>query len=220
MLAAISVIAVCFAFTGVSFGSVLSTFAFFILINPHPLRWSTFEFAAASAWLLGMVLIASNLSMAWEVFLCLPTGGLLGFSWLLRQVVESDKSQSRQTWTDRAFVPLSFVLALILCTTDMDFRLRLFLSTPALCAEAQQLPRGYQRSYQSTPGSAGLFRVYEIKERDGCVFWKTGVVDWSTSEGLVYVPSGKLPQWPGNTSDGFRYRFRHIQGPWWVYTKS
>ena len=99
---------------------------------------------------------------------------------------------------------------MVLWQTDLDFRLRLALSEPALRAEARQLPRGVRKRYWPIRGASGLFKVYEVEEKDGCTLWNTGPTDYWGTEGLAYLPMGKIPKWAG-------YRFQHIQGPWWSF---
>lgn len=214
LIALVGVVAICYAILDITAGSILSAFVFLIVINPHPFRWRTFEFAVTSAWLLGVIVIASEVSDNAIGFGCffLPIGLSLAFSWLLRQASEAENPQYQRTWTELVFTPASCVLAFALWKTDLDFRLRLAVSEPALRAEARQLPRGFRKSYSPTRGAAGLFKVYEIEERDGCVLWDTGCNTVLISQGLAYVPFVKPPHW-------HRYRFQHVHGPWWIFTE-
>lgn len=207
LMVATGLIAVSFAAFGVVAGGILSAGVLAYSSVPSASRWAAVEIAATVAWLLGMALTASDV---WNGSACffLPTGFLLGVSWLLRIAAQSERP-SRLT---SAFTPASLLVAFALMATDLDFRLRLALSESALRAEASKARKGFH-GHRGTSRQAGLFRASTVEERDGCVLWTTNVPGFWTTRGLAFVPGRSAPQWP-------EYRFEHVRGPWWRFTQN
>lgn len=216
MLVATAVVAVCFASFGLFSGGILAVSLLLVVLDPHPFRWRTLERGVTVAWLLGVGLIASDVEVDSIGVACffLPTGLLLSFTWLVRQAREYDKVQVRQDWAQLLLTPASCLLALVLLGTDLDFQLRLALSEPVLRAEARRIPRGFHDRWWPAQHS-GLFNIYAVEERDGCVLWDTGgnSLSFWTIEGLAYLPDRRPPLWAG-------YTFQHVRGPWWKFVQN
>jgi|GEM_PF-4364242 len=202
------VMVVCFAVFNAVFAGMLSIILLTVAVEPFRSRWDTWEVATTLAWLFGVIVMYTNVLVDGLVFLFfLSTGVLLGISWLFRDLIRATRP-SKHDGVRFPLVPAALLLAWILFQTDVDLRVRLALSEPALRADLRRIRVGHKEDHRIFPRRVGLFWTDHVEENQGCVFWTTGGF-FMNYHGLAYIP-GDLPT---KTS----YDFRQIRGPWWAF---
>ena len=178
--------------------------------NPFSSRWRTREQAASVAWLLGATwcFFTNILADPSASLLFAATGLLLGISWLVRLGVMRARPR---TGVEAVAAPAAALLGLLLLSADLDFRIRLSLSEPALLADARGAQPGSWRAHDPGGHRVGRFSVLYTEEQGGCVLWTTGGF-LLTQEGPAYYPGRTPPRLGG------RYGFWHFWGPWWKFS--
>ena len=175
MLVATAVLAVGFAVFGVIISGLLSIVLLIIAIGPFSSRWQTWELAATIGWLLGALLAFSNAAVGgFTLFGLYFVGFVLVSNWVLRVFDEWMMPPSKIEWRSLFFVPIALLMVSILVKSDLDLRLRLALSEPALRAEVRQIGSGHNDTFNGRAHRVGLFWAVHVEENQGCIFWETG----------------------------------------------
>lgn len=104
-------------------------------------------------------------------------------------------------------LPAAFVLALTAAKTNLDLRVRLRLSEPALRQYAATLAPGVQEDYAEPGKRVGLFWVTRAENVNGCCRFTTASCFFEQA-GVAYCPQGEPPR-------DEKYTYWHIRGPWY-----
>src|SRR5262249_23255319 len=111
--------AACFAALGVTAGGIISTSVLAFAFAPFSSLRASCEFSLTTAWLLGVAVLSSDVWTDGFEIVCffIPTGLLLGLSWVLRSFEFFEKPRSRWDWFAWCFTPAAGLLSYGLLNT-------------------------------------------------------------------------------------------------------
>jgi hypothetical protein len=133
------------------------------------------------------------------------SGFCIGMTWVLYSVTWPQflSQPSRKWWLS---IPLAGSLGVALLFSNYGLALRIMLCENSLREYIATVPPG-----QPADGKVqwiGLFRVEEVTEYQGAVYFYTGA-GFLDRSGLAYIPPGLLPT-P-------KIRVHHLYGPWYTF---
>lgn len=127
-----------------------------------------------------------------------------------RLAVRSDPKRSRAQWLAWLVIPAVAGLAFAVDTTSATFKLRVYLSRPALLAYAEDPHRNFDAG--GPEKWAGLFKVKWVQQHlDGTTIFITGY-GFFNPVGVLHCPEGGDPA-------GSDYETEHLFGPWYRYVE-